>query len=151
MPIALIDTNILIYAHDRSEPVKQAQSIALLRHLQQSDEGRLGVQNLSEFFAATTRGRQSILTVQDAAHQVELLTRAWRILNPTGFVVLEAVRGVQVHGMAFWDAQIWALARLNQISIILSEDFSSGSVIEGVRFVNPFAPDFDRDRWFPAR
>jgi hypothetical protein len=28
-----------------------------------------------------------------------------------------------------------------------SKDFNAGSVIEGVRFVNPFATDFARTQW----
>ncbi len=40
---------------------------------------------------------------------------------------------------AFWDAQIWATAKLNQIPVVLSQGFASGSVIEGVLFENPFA------------
>jgi len=40
--------------------------------------------------------------------------------------------------MPFWDAQIWATAKLNQIPKILSEDFQHGRAIEGVVFVNPF-------------
>jgi len=40
--------------------------------------------------------------------------------------------------MLGWDAQIWAAARLNQIPVVVSEDFNSGSMTEGVRFVNPF-------------
>jgi predicted nucleic acid-binding protein len=61
--------------------------------------------------------------------------------------VLEAARGARDYQMHFWDAQIWATARLNQITYILSEDFNTGSVIEGVRFVNPFAPDFQISDW----
>jgi len=51
--------------------------------------------------------------------------------------------------MSYWDAQIWASARLNQIPLILSEDFDAGAIIEGVRFVNPFAGDFELDDWLP--
>jgi len=36
---------------------------------------------------------------------------------------------------------------LNQIPVILSEDFSTGRVMEGVRAVNPFALDFRIDAW----
>jgi len=43
--------------------------------------------------------------------------------------------------MSFWDAQVWATAKLNQIPVVLSEDFASGCVIEGVQFENPFAGD----------
>jgi hypothetical protein len=35
------------------------------------------------------------------------------------------------------------------LPIVLSEDFSAGAVLEGVRFVNPFAGDFDLDAWLP--
>jgi predicted nucleic acid-binding protein len=44
-------------------------------------------------------------------------------------------------------AQLWASARLNQIPTIFSEDFASGSTLDGVRFVNPFAAGFSLDAW----
>lgn len=62
-------------------------------------------------------------------------------------VVLEALRGVRDHGLSYYDAQVWATARLNQVPVIFSKDFDSGRVLEGVRFVNPFAPDFDLTTW----
>jgi len=46
------------------------------------------------------------------------------------------------HRFSFWDAQIWATARLNQISVVFSEDFSVGASVEGIRFTNPFGPEF---------
>ena len=46
-----------------------------------------------------------------------------------------------------YDAQIWAVAKLNQAPVVFSEDFSDGQVIEGVRFVNPFARDFQVEEW----
>jgi predicted nucleic acid-binding protein len=49
--------------------------------------------------------------------------------------------------MLYFDSQIWAVARLNQVPTIFSEDFSDGLVLEGVRFVNPFIPEFDIERW----
>ena len=45
--------------------------------------------------------------------------------------------------MSYWDAQLWATARLNQVEVVLSEDFQDGRALDGVRFVNPFAPSFD--------
>jgi predicted nucleic acid-binding protein len=50
---------------------------------------------------------------------------------------------VNDYQFSFWDAQIWAAARLNHIPVVLSEDFNSGAVIEGVRFVDPFEQDFE--------
>ena len=45
------------------------------------------------------------------------------------------------------NAQIWASAKLNQISLVLSEDFNVGGTIEGVQFVNPFVGDFRVENW----
>jgi predicted nucleic acid-binding protein len=47
--------------------------------------------------------------------------------------------------MSYYDAQIWACARVNRIPLVLSEDFADGTVVEGVRFANPFAEGFDLD------
>ena len=147
MTAILVDTNVLIYAHDRGEYEKQARAINVLDHLQMTNSGWLSIQCLSEFFNITTRGRRPILTGAEAARQVEQLAQTWRILDLTTPMVLEAIRGVRVHQMAYWDAQIWAAARLNQISAIFSEDFNVGATLEGVRFVNPFAPTFTLDAW----
>jgi len=54
---------------------------------------------------------------------------------------------VRQHSLSYYDAQIWAAARLNQVLVIFSEDFNSGSVLDGVRFVNPLVTDFDLDAW----
>jgi len=54
---------------------------------------------------------------------------------------------VRQYQFSFWDAQIWAAAKLNQVPVVLSEDFNAGAIIEGVRFVNPFAADFKLEDW----
>jgi predicted nucleic acid-binding protein len=51
------------------------------------------------------------------------------------------LRGVTEHGLSVWDAQIWAAALMNQVPVVLSEDFQHGRVVEGVRFLNPFRLD----------
>src|SRR5438045_9000801 len=140
MAAILVDTNVLVYAHDRGEHEKQARAIEVLDHLQVTNSGWLSIQCLSEFFNIATHGRRPILTGGEAERQVELMSQTWRILNLTSTVVLEAIRGVRVHQLAYWDAQIWALARLNQIPVIFTEDFNVGATLEGVRFINPFAP-----------
>jgi hypothetical protein len=43
--------------------------------------------------------------------------------------MLEAARGVRTYKMSYWDAQIWASARLHQIPVIFSEDFNGGAVM----------------------
>lgn len=143
----LVDTNVLVYAYDRAEPQKQQQAIALLDQLVQHDMGALTTQILAEFFVTVTRKLAAPLNPADAYTRIEHFLLAWTVYETSGFVVLEAARGVRDHQLSYWDAQIWATARLYQLPVVLSEDFSSGSSLEGVRFVNPFDPAFQLDDW----
>lgn len=134
----LIDTNILVYAYDRSEPEKQKKAADILDMLTQNNAGVLSIQTLSEFFVVTTKKIPSPLTINEAHSSIANYIRSWQIIDINSFIVLEAIRGVKVHNFSYWDSMIWAAARMNQIANVLSEDFSNNSVIEGVRFINPF-------------
>jgi len=145
-PYILVDTNVLVYAYDRSEPQKQRQALRVLNQLQQTGSGALSTQVLGESFYALTRKIADPLSLEVARERVERYLASWPILSLTPWVVREAVRGATEHRMNYYDAQIWAVARINQLPIVLSEDFSDGSVIDGVRFTNPFAEGFDLDQ-----
>ncbi|MGB3714590.1 MAG: hypothetical protein WA996_09190, partial [Candidatus Promineifilaceae bacterium] len=102
---------------------------------------------LAEFFSVSTRKLSPPLSSDDALAQVNLFIRVWPIFDLTPLIVMEAARGVRDYQMSYYDAQIWATARLNQIPTIFSEDFNIGATLEGVHFINPFAPDFVLDTW----
>ncbi len=150
MAVVLVDTNILVYAHDRGEPAKQEQAIRVLDALEVTGNGRLTAQVLGEFFRATTKPPALMLTSEQAQQQIDNFVASWTVLDTTAMVVQEAVRGVRTHHLSYYDAQVWAAARLNQISVVFSEDFAEGSTLEGVRFVNPFAAEFALEAWAGA-
>lgn len=138
-----VDANVLIYAYDAAEPLKQGTATAVLETLTARGAGLLSTQVLGEFFSIVTRRIPQPLTLQAAADEVRLLAELWPVAEVTRLVVLEAIRGAQTYPFSYWDAQIWAAARLNQATVVLSEDFQDGRVIEAVEFRNPFAPTFD--------
>ena len=78
---------------------------------------------------------------------MNLFIRVWPVFDLTPLIVLEAARGVRDYQMSYYDAQIWATARLNQIPVIFSDDFNVGATLEGIQFINPFAPEFVLDNW----
>jgi predicted nucleic acid-binding protein len=147
MTVVLLDTNVLVYAFDRGEPDKRKLAMKLILDLQQSAVGCLSVQSLSEFFNAVTRGAKPKLSIDEALQAVQEYLLAFPIFLLTPSVVLEAARGVRDHSLSFYDAQLWALALINDVPVIFSEDFQDGLVLEGIRFVNPFVENFELEKW----
>ncbi len=143
----LVDTNVLVYAYDRAAPDKQRDAIAVLDTLVRRRIGVVSTQVLSEFFVVVTRRIAQPLSVAEARRRIDVYLQTWTVLDMTGMIVLEAARGVETYQFSFWDAQIWAAARLNQIALVFSEDFNVGATIEGVQFINPFAATFRLTDW----
>ena len=134
----LVDTNILVYAYDRSEPLKLARAQELLSWLEGASAGALSTQILGEFFNTATRKLSTPLPLARALSCPVNYVRSWRTFDITPQIVLEAGRGSSEHQLSYWDAQIWATAKLNQIPVILSEDLGHRRPIDGVAFSNPF-------------
>ncbi len=139
----VVDTNLLVYAVDPREPKKRDRAREVLRRVGGAGTAALPAQVLSEFANACLRKlepRPDSATVQ---REVERLLLAFPVLPLTGPVVLEALRGVREHRLSYYDAQIWAVARLGQAGVILSEVFNPGVVLDGVSFANPLDLAFD--------
>lgn len=103
----------------------------------------MAAQALAEFANVGLKKMSAQMTPAEVLARVTFYEAAFPVIPLTAAIVLEAVRGVRDHQLAYFDAQLWAAARLNQIPVILSEDFNSGSRLEGVSFLNPFDPRFD--------
>ncbi len=140
----LVDTNLLVYAYDPRDEAKNERAQQVLQRLRRSRRGVISVQSLAEFMRAS---QKLAMSPDDALRIVQAFALSWPILNLTPALVLEAGRGVSQYTLAYYDAQIWAAARLNQIGVIFSEDFNPGSILEGVRFVNPFTDEFMIEAW----
>jgi predicted nucleic acid-binding protein len=98
---------------------------------------------LSEFLVTVTRKIEPPLTLEEAERSVTNYMRSWVVYEVTARAVVEAIRGVRQHQLSYWDSLIWATAKLAGVPTVLSEDFSDGQLIEGVRFRNPFRAAFD--------
>jgi predicted nucleic acid-binding protein len=127
--------------------VKQQRAFEVVNRLAFTGTGIISTQVMAEFFNVTTRKLKALLTVEAAYERLHNFLQSWEVVNMTPIIVLEAVRGVQTYQFSFWDALIWATAKLNQIEVLFSEDFRTDSVVEGVRIVNPLQQDFDLDAW----
>lgn len=140
----LADSNVLVYAVDIAEQDKSRLSRELLRRMERAERGLVTSQLMTEFYAATTRvrgSRPAICIADEAAVWIERWLTAFAFRQITPAVIREAVRGAAEYQMHIYDAQVWACAKFGG-AIILSEDGQSRDLIEGVRYINPFAADF---------
>jgi predicted nucleic acid-binding protein len=145
----LIDTNVLVYEAGIDGDEKARRADAVLRDLDTHRMASLSTQVLYEY-ANTMLRKLPDGSEPSLGASVTDLCEVWPVIAVTGETVIEAVRGVMEHGLSYYDAQIWATARLAGMDVVLSEDFTDGREIEGVRFVDPFSESFDMGVLAPA-
>jgi predicted nucleic acid-binding protein len=141
-PSFFIDTNILAYAYDAKDVAKRERALAVLQALG-TDKAAISTQVLSELYTSLTRPRGINLPRETAEAVVERYLQFWPVFEIEPLHILDAMRAVRQHRLSYYDALIWATARLNGFPYLLSEDGQDGRYLEGVHILNPLAPDFD--------
>ncbi len=141
MPLALVDTNILVYRFDSRYPGKQKVATEVLRRGLVDDNVRIPHQAVVEFVRVITRrpkGRSPLLPAEEARREAEDLLSQFEILYPNEGVVRNALRGAATYQLPWWDAHLWAYAECYGLEEILSEDLQHGRFYGRVRITNPF-------------
>jgi predicted nucleic acid-binding protein len=132
-----VDTNVLIYGHDRDGGHKHEAAKKVLRELWSSREGVLSMQVLQEFYVNVTRKIASPLSKATARAIVESY-RSW-CAQTTIEEISTAFRIEDEAQLGFWDALVVASAIKSGAVRLISEDLNAGQTILGVRVENPFA------------
>ena len=132
-----LDTNVLVYAHDRSAGEKHEIARDAVLDLWESGLGILSTQVLQEFFTAVTRKIAKPMVVAAARQIIEDLLK-WTVVINDGDSILAAVDILERYKLSFWDSMIIQAAVRGGADVLLSEDLSGGQTIHGVRLENPF-------------
>jgi predicted nucleic acid-binding protein len=136
------DTNIIVYAHDSSDPRKQIKARELLTQAIENRDGVVSMQVVSEFTNVALRkfkSKQEIVELDDAYDSIfePLLTQ----LNDTLYDFKNAAYLSQRYQLSYYDARIVQSAIANGCSTLYSEDLQHEQTIEGVTITNPFCED----------
>ena len=132
-----LDSNILVYAFDTSEPVKRTRSRALIEGL--PAEGIvLSAQVVNEFYFTVTRKLRKPLPASEAEAAVRGLS-GFRILPLDHRASLAAMEIVRKHQLSIWDALIVQSAIDGKCRTLFSEDFQDGRQFGALKVINPFA------------
>ena len=132
-----LDTNVLVYAHDRSAGEKHRRALHLIEQLATRKNGALSIQVLQEFFVTVTTRSPKRLPVRDAGAIVSdlgaLLTHAPGVTD-----VLAAIEMHARLQVSFWDAMILRSASVLRCAVVWSEDLAHGRRYDDVEVRNPF-------------
>jgi predicted nucleic acid-binding protein len=136
MPIrSFFDTNVLVYADDKSAPAKQLKALDLVAEHRRARSGVLSLQVLQEYFVTVTKKLH--LDASIARRKVELLAE-FDVAAPEVADILAAIDLHRLHKFSFWDALVLRTAKQAGRSVLFSEDMQARE-IDGLQIVNPFA------------
>jgi predicted nucleic acid-binding protein len=130
-----LDTNILVYANDRSSRRKKKLARSWIGRAFETRSGCLSTQVLQEFFVVATR--KASVPPDNARSQI-LLFRQLDTVIVDEEMILSAVDLHMIHSISFWDALIVRSAGAAGCSTLLTEDLQHGQVLDGIRVVDPF-------------
>ena len=130
-----VDTNVLLYWVDESDPDRQRRAASWIDALWRSRRGRTGFQVLQEFFYQATRKQpdlrerfrnevRNLFAWRPVSIEPELLERAWKLQDR--------------YRLSFWDALIVAAAKSSSCRWLLTEDLQPDQSLDGVTVINPF-------------
>ncbi|MGA3081518.1 MAG: PIN domain-containing protein [Terracidiphilus sp.] len=131
-----VDTDILVYAHDRSAGVKHLRAQMLLEQLWGSGWGVLSTQVLHELCVHLCREAANPLPMEE----LRLMLRdysTWEVVANTPGSVLGALEIMMRFEVHFWDALILEAAERAGASILYSEALATGKRYGAIRVVNP--------------
>ena len=100
-----VDTNVLIYAHDSRDPIKQEKAIALIVSL---TNGVLLWQVACEYIAASRKLAAYGFSQQQAFNHLHQLQGVWRPFFPNWKVLEKAEILMATGNLSLWDTMIVA-------------------------------------------
>ncbi len=136
MPRAFVDTNILVYAADKTLPVSQKTQIA--RGLLLESGLHLSVQVLNEFTVNARNPSKLDLSMEEELDWIE----SW-LLFPIHPMTTETFLGARLfherYQVSHWDGLILSAAKEALCHKLYSEDLQHGQIYDGIEVVDPFA------------
>ncbi len=136
-----LDTNIIVYAHDRSSREKHAVARDIMDYLWESRKGVISIQVLQEFFVCVTRKIVKPLLIKNARTILEYLLN-WDVVVNDKYITLKAIDLQEKYRLSYWDSLVIQAAIQGQARLLISEDLPDGQVVEGLKILNPFTKEW---------
>jgi predicted nucleic acid-binding protein len=133
-----VDTNILVYAEDRSAGTKCLRSQELVQQLWEARQGVTSTQVLQELYLALRRKLRNPISPSEAERIVRDYFE-WEVVINNRASLLRAIELETRYRISFWDGLMLQAAERAGAKTVYSEDLSHGQSYAGIRVVNPFS------------
>jgi predicted nucleic acid-binding protein len=100
---AFVDTNILVYAHDRAAGDRHRVARALIEQLRENRSGALSTQVIQEFYVNVRRKTERPIPATEARQLVEDYL-SWVVVVDDAEAIRQAVALEKRYRLGFWDA-----------------------------------------------
>lgn len=131
-----VDTNILLYAHDRSAGVRHDRARQVVERLWVSGQGVLSTQVLQELCINLRRKLARPLPVEEVRRLIQDYM-TWEVVANRPESVLQALDIEVRYKTSFWDALILQAAESSGAAVIYSEDLAAGQKYGTIQVINP--------------
>jgi predicted nucleic acid-binding protein len=129
-----IDTNILVYAHDKDAGEKHILAARKILSLYDRPyPPALSTQVLQELYVNLTRKKVS---AKDASGVVEMYSE-FEVISHDVTLIRHGIEIHERYKISFWDSMIVAAAQVARATVLWSEDLQEGQDFDGVVVRNP--------------
>lgn len=133
-----LDTNILVYTFDKSQPKKRTISKGLVRAALNEGVGCISYQVIQELLNVATRKFANTLSVSDSQNYLSnVLEPLCEVFSSIG-LFHQALEISNRWKFSFYDSLIIAAAISAKCNILYTEDLQHNQKIENIKIVNPF-------------
>ena len=126
-----LDTNLIVYLFDTSEPDKHRKVKKLFTEVQTHKHGYISAQVVNEFIVIASQKISHPLPLDRIGKKLVFLQKTLYILPLYIETSKKAIEIKHRYQYSYWDSLIIASALESNCSILYSEDMHHGQVIEG--------------------
>lgn len=136
-----VDTNVLVYAADSAEPVKQNQAVELLSRLENDPNQVVLLWQVGVEYLACLRRWESLghITRDDTLAFLSELESMFECVIPTQSLLGFSLELSSRYSLSHWDSLLIAGCVDAGVTTLYTEDLDAGMTYETVTVVNPFA------------
>jgi predicted nucleic acid-binding protein len=134
-----VDTNVLLYSLDTSEPVKQAKAMQIILQLAVDPQKtvllwQVLAESVNQLKRWTSQGK---FTEAEFDFQMQEWRAVFHVVFPTLGVLDHALDLAKRYSLSHWDSMILGACKDVGVTTLYTEDMGAPRIIDGIQLVNP--------------